>query len=187
MSDQCAGRNDPFRSFRRALLFAACVTLLLGGVVLITIGWWRGGQLMPIGRDELDAARARWAQVALSDYDLETEVSGRQGATYRTCVRGGRVIRASRDGQPLSGSRTLGTWSVPGMFLTIERDVENVERAGRGQVDPQIAGLELRGQFDPRTGLPRRYFRTQRGGRGEAGAVSWRVTVFEPQQAGKGS
>ena len=61
---------------------------------------------------------------------------------------------ATLDGHELTNRRTLGTWAVPGMFNTIQIDVENQARKDRGE-------LLLRAEFDPQLGIPRRYERVE--------------------------
>jgi hypothetical protein len=126
---------------------------------------------------ELDRARfveaqQQWQGHALNDYVIVTHVTGLQAATYQVDVRQGEVVEASRDDQPLADVRTWGTWSVPGMFTTIERDLAN-----------KSADLHLRAEFDSQWGFPRRYLRLDwRSGY----EVTWNVTLFEPNPLPRG-
>ena len=131
-------------------------------------------------REIFDVAHERWKQVAPADYEIEIRVTGSQPAVYRAVVRGGQPQAAWRNGEPLATRRTFGTWSVPGMFSTISRDVETVERQTSGQADPRLPPLILRAAFDEQYGYPKRYRRTEWGSRKGTTAqeVKWEVTSF---------
>jgi len=123
------------------------------------------------------AAHQRWKASPLANYDVEVRVTGPQAAAYRVQVCDGEPPAAWRNGQPLNSRRTFGTWSVPGMFATISRDVEAIERAAaRGAAPPLIQ----RAEFDPKYGYPARYRRIDNGSRkgGDSIAVTWDVIEF---------
>jgi len=127
-----------------------------------------------------DAARERWRAAAPPDYDIEIRVSGAQAATYRVEVRDGQPQAAWRNGYPLKQRRTFGTWSVEGMFSTMSRDVEAIERRAAGEAGINETQLILRAQFDPQYSYPRLYRRIEWGSRRGSTAVSvtWEVTEF---------
>jgi len=104
-------------------------------------------------------------------------VHGPQPATYRVEVRDGEAIAAWRNGEPLKSQRTFGTWSVPGMFSTISRDVEAIERAA---AEHRQRPLILRAAFHAEYGYPERYRRIDNGSRkgGDSIAVTWEVVEF---------
>lgn len=128
-----------------------------------------------------EAARQRWRDIAPRDYDIEVRVEGPQAATYRVQVRGGQATAAWRNGKPLTSVRTFGTWSVPGMFSTMSRDVETIERQAEGRADPAIPPLVLRASFDPKYSFPQRYSRIEWGSRkgSTATTVNWEVVRFQ--------
>ena len=121
------------------------------------------------------AAHDRWKAIAPPDYDVEVRVTGSQPATYRVEVRDGEPQAAWRNGQPLTTRRTFGTWSVPGMFSTISRDIEAVERHAAGKAERFTPRLTLRAEFDPQYHYPKRYRRIQQWSTVE---VAWEVTRF---------
>jgi hypothetical protein len=131
--------------------------------------------------DLFHAAHERWQTSAPPNYDIEIRVSGPQPATYRAEVRGGQAQAAWRNGQPLTTRRTFGTWSVPGMFSTMSRDVEQLEREAAGKADPRLPGLILRAKFDEKYSYPARYSRIEWGSRKgtTAQGVTWEVTEFK--------
>lgn len=160
------------------------VGLALGGVVGLLILRQANYDPTPTLTPELfEAAHERWKAAAPKNYDIEVRVAGPQAAVYRAEVRDGEAIAAWRNGQPLTSRRTFGTWSVVGMFATISRDIEALERAAaKGAQMPLI----LRAEFDPQYSYPARYRRIDNGSRkgSDAIAVTWDVVEFrvvEPQ------
>jgi hypothetical protein len=121
------------------------------------------------------AAHERWKAIAPLNYNIEIHVTGSQPATYSVEVRGGEPQAAWRNGEPLTTRRTFGTWSVPGMFSTISRDIEAIERHAAGKADRFTPRLTLRAQFDPTHHYPKRYRRIQQWSTVE---VAWEVTEF---------
>lgn len=124
------------------------------------------------------AALERWQSREISDYDAEIRVTGPQPATYRVQVRGGEAQAAWRNGSPLRTRRTFGTWSVPGMFSTISRDLAALELAAReGRPPPLI----VRARFQDQWGYPERYQRIDNGSRrgGDSSTVTWDVLHFQ--------
>jgi hypothetical protein len=149
---------------------------VLGGVAaLISVGTFavlqlRKDAIPALDPQQFEAARLRWQSNGLADYDIETVVAGPQSATYSVSVRNGTVTQALREGSPLTQPRTMGTWSVPGMFRTIEIDLENIAE------HPDSTQLILRAEFDSLNGLPRQYQRIDLKNQTE---VRWKVKRFE--------
>jgi hypothetical protein len=155
------------------------VGMLAGALVTMAILRWQLADPTPsLTEESFRAARQRWDERAPDNYDVEVKVEGRQPATYRVQVRGGRSIAAFRNGQPLTQQRTFGTWSVPGMFGTIRRDLAQIEKRRSGQADRTTPQLTLRASFDPQWGYPRRYLRMEAGSTQD---VSWDVIRFDIQ------
>ena len=134
----------------------------------------RRGWLPVLTDSAFDAARQRWQQNGPDHYNVVATVTGRQSATYRVEVRGGEVLQALRNGLPLRQRRTMGTWSVPGMFGTISADLESQHRIAAGTADRNTPHVRLRAAFDRQLGYPIRYHRMEvrSGGNYE---VSWEV------------
>jgi len=114
----------------------------------------------------------RWDEHAPAGYDIEVAVSGPQAATYRVQVRAGEVISATRNGFALKGYRTIGTWSVPGMFHTMEIDLDQLGRSEE-TATTNSQRLILSCQFDTALGYPAHYRRIEMGSRMQ---VEWQVT-----------
>ena len=168
--------QSPAPLFRRVLVGIAA-GLLLGLVVMIALALVPRGSASPRLTPELfRAAMAKWKQEQPRDYDIEIQVRGNQPATYFARVRDGVPQVALRNGKPLTQRRTFSTWSVPGMFATMSRDVDALERRATGQADKSTPDLHLRATFDPRYGYPARYRRLQYQSSVE---VEWEVTRFE--------
>jgi hypothetical protein len=130
---------------------------------------------------EFYAALDRWKASPPANYDIEIQVTGPQAAIYRAEVRDGQPTAAWRNGQPLTQRRTFGTWSVPGMFSTMARDVDVVERRAAGRAKPGEIELILRADFESQHHFPRLYERIEWGSRrgSDAVAVTWEVVRFQ--------
>jgi hypothetical protein len=116
------------------------------------------------------AALEKWRTEQPANYDMTVKVSGRQPGVYQVVVDNQVVSDARLDGRQLTNQRTLGTWSVPGMFQTIRLDVET-----RGQ--STRSPLILRAEFDERYGFPAKYERVEMR-TGAHQALSWEVVEF---------
>lgn len=151
---------------------------LIGAFVL-----WRAfsnhAALPEMHRQEWLDALHRWEAAAVRDYDIRISVSGRQAATYAVEVRDGEAIDATRNNEPLPQKRTWATWTVEGMFETIARDLESVEKHMEGRADSSTPQLQLRALFHPQLGYPQQYLRTEMVRFGSNVEVSWQVTKFD--------
>ena len=162
-------------SYIAAVFFGA----IFGLVVVFAVVALRGrGTLPEISANEVNAAREKWNRAAIPDYDITIVVRSRDLATYRVKVRNDIVEAAYRNDQPLRQERTLGTWSVPGMFETIELDIRAIDLHREGKAEPGMPQLLLRGGFDDTLGYPKRYQRTEMRKFGSNSEVSWEVTDF---------
>jgi hypothetical protein len=182
--ESSAGGLEPVKRPRRAeknlrrFVAFTFLGLALGGIAALFILRQANYDPTPTLTPELfEAAHERWKSAAPRNYDIEVRVAGPQAAVYRAEVRDGEPIAAWRNGQSLTSRRTFGTWSVVGMFATISRDIDAIERsAAKGAQMPLI----LRAEFDTRYSYPARYRRIDNGSRkgGDAIAVTWDVVEF---------
>jgi hypothetical protein len=124
--------------------------------------------------ERLEAAEQLWQQKGPDSYDLEVEIRGARPGSARVEVRDGAVTVATRDGRQLP-SWTRDTWSVPGQFDTLQRELELAEDPQHEMMAAPGTQLQLRCDFDPRFGFPRRFHRFATGGAPE---VFWRVSSF---------
>jgi len=138
---------------------------------------WQYAERIPqISPAEYYAAKERWRVNGASSYDIEVQVTGTQEARYRVEVRDGQAIAAWRNGVPLQQQRTFSTWSVPGMFGTMSRDIEVLEKHAAGRADANTPRITMRAEFDEKFGYPARYRRIQWGSPVQ---MIWQVTKFE--------
>lgn len=167
------------------LLLAA----LLGAVtavaaVLITLAIANRDSSPEVNRKLLDEAVQRWEENGPASYDVETVVEGPQRRdVYRVSVRDGEPVSLVHNGTQINRPQGWHTWSVPGMFDTIRRDVTSVERVEAGKADKYTPQLRIKADFDPKYGYPKRYRRTPKSGGGQ---IIWHVTKFkviEPKSA----
>lgn len=157
--------------------------------VVVLMAWTAAsnrGKLPSLTVEEFEAAKQRWRANEPDDYDVTIEVAGRQAATYHVEVRAGEVMVATRDSIPLKQQRTRGTWSVPGMFNTIQSDVDNAEQHRLGTAAEGVPQVHLLALFDSQYGYPQRYHRTELRKWGNNAVVSWEVTEFRVLSAAGG-
>ena len=166
----------------RRVLVGVAAGVAIGLLAMIGLALLKPGSASPRLTPEIfRTATAKWDREQPHDYDIEIMVRGNQPATYFVEVRSGEARLALRNGKPLTQRRTFSTWSVPGMFATMSRDVDALERRAAGQADRSTPDLHLRATFDPRYGYPARYRRLQYQSSVE---VEWEVTRFEVKSGG---
>jgi hypothetical protein len=167
---------------RRVSAYVAAIFFggLFGLVLTFFVVSLRGrGSIPEISAADVEVARQKWNRAAVMNYDVTVLVRSRELSTYRVSVRDGTVQEASRNDQPLRQQRTLGTWSVQGMFETIEYDLRTLELHRAGDAQPGTPQLSLRGRFDDSFGFPIRYQRTEMRKFGSNSEVSWEVVEFK--------
>ena len=126
----------------------------------------------------LQAAEQRWHTNGPADYDMDVNIEGNRPGTVQVEVRKQVVTKMVRDGQTPSQQRTWDVWSVPGMFATLEREIELAEDPEREMQAERGTKLWLKAEFDPDYGYPARFHRAVFGGGPE---VYWHVTRFQPK------
>jgi hypothetical protein len=127
--------------------------------------------------EDLQAAMERWQRAAPKGYDMDLELRGAEPGKIHVEVRDSKVTAQTRNGQT-PPERTWETWSVPGMFDTLERELELAEDPEHEMDVAAGTKLQLRCAFDAKYGYPSRYHRFTTGAAPE---VDWRVTRFEPK------
>jgi hypothetical protein len=160
----------------RAILFVVVSVALAIACVALALQYFVAERLPALNQAALEAAVERWDQNTPPNYDMDILLRGAQPGKVHVEVRGGEVTAETRDGRD-PGRSTWGTWAVPGMFDTLERDLQI---AANPQQEIQAApgtSWRLRGEFDPRFGYPVRYHRFVSGGP----EVYWQVTSFQPK------
>lgn len=163
------------------VLVAACFLGVLTAIAAL-MAWTavsNRGQLPPLAIEDFEQARQLWQANAPLDYDVTIEVAGRQSAVYHVEVRAGEVVVSTRNSMPLKQRRTQGTWSVPGMFNTMQSDVDNAEQHRLGTAAEGVPQVYLLALFDPQYGYPQRYHRTELRKWANNSVVSWEVTQFD--------
>lgn len=185
--------SDPLPSSRVQRFSRLAIGIFLGSVLGLSLGFFffsrlaDRGPIEALNRDIWSQAFDRWKQVDVRDYNLRVTVTGRQAATYAVEVRGGTVLNAMRDGVPLPQQRTWSTWTVEGMFETIARDLDSVEKHATGRADAGTPQLQLHATFHPQLGYPQRYLRTEFVRFAPNREVSWNVVEFtQPTSADDG-
>ena len=81
----------------------------------------------------------------------------------------------TRDGRTPTQQRTWDYWSVPGMFDTIQTELDAAADRDGSFAGQPASQLVLRAEFDPQYGYPRRYHRILLHARQE---LEWEVVTF---------
>jgi hypothetical protein len=159
------------------LLSSAIIFFLICGGIGV---WLLRGKEPPITADGLVAAEKLWELNGLASYDLEVELQGDSPGEFHVEVRQGRVqTPPTRNGTPVNSRAAWETWTIPGQFETIRRELELAADPEHEMHASPGERLVLRGEFDPKYGYPRHYHRIALGGGPE---VEWWVREFKPAE-----
>ena len=153
------------------------VPIVIGGllgvvVVLFATKMWLGPRkLIDIDQEIVEQNIAIWEKNQPNSYNIQIEVKGNLNGVYDVHVKDGQVVKAYFGDRELKGTRTLQTWSVPGMIRMLELDLANQQRLQKKGIK-----LMVRAQFDSEYGYPARYQRLDYSNRQ---AASWTVVKFD--------
>jgi len=160
-----------------ARVIGICLGVMCSSAAIFAYWYLTTRTRAPVVTEErLSDAIALWEKSAPANYDIEVQLVSTQTETHRVEVRGGEVAGYWRNGTPMNKRRTIDTWTVPGMFSTLERDIENVVLVERGKADATTPRLTLWGTFHSQYGFPETYRRIQWGRDTD---VSWEVVRFD--------
>jgi len=168
----------PARSWRRRHPLTYGIIVGLFGAMLVSIGFLIVSMLRrapQLTRADYEAAVARWESAGPHGYDLDVELGGRRPGKIHVEVRAGEATHMTRDGVVPKQKRTWYYWSVPGMFDTIEQELDLAEDPAASYKLPAGAQVAMWAEFDPKVGYPRRFDRVVLGADLE---VHWKVTDF---------
>ena len=167
---------EKHRNRRIILLLLVPAVICVVGVVLL-MQTLAGARIPELTDVDLERAEELWTNAGPASYEMDLEILQGQPGTVHIEVQNGEISAMMRDNRT-PAQRTWSIWSVPGLFETLERELEMSE-------DPvhevgAAAGTQwrLRCDFDPTYGYPRRFHRYVSGGGPE---VYWRVTSFVPK------
>lgn len=122
--------TEPRRS-RTWLWYFLILVALTALSLTILIRYNLGKQLKP---EQLEQARALWREKGSLDYDLEytktleTE-TGTETERYASQIRGGQVVSAERNGQPLE-KRQYIYQDMPALFMDVEGFLQEAAKPG---------------------------------------------------------
>jgi hypothetical protein len=166
--------RDRFLRPRFLLLVAGGVAVVLIAVVVL-LQTFVAQRIPELTMERLQKAQELWESVGPAAYDMDVEIRGAQPGLVQIEVRDGEVAAMMRDGRS-PPMRTWDVWTVTGMFDTLERELELAEDPEHEMQASAGVQLQLRCEFDPKFGFPRRYHRFATGGAPE---VFWQVKRFE--------
>jgi hypothetical protein len=159
---------------RRATIFAIGSIVFAIVALLLAVEFFVVERIPPMTQADVDRAKKLWLERGPTDYDMSIELRGAQPGKVEVSVRHRVVAAETRNGR-VPPEHTWDTWSVPGMFDTLEKDLDIAENPEQTIQAPPGAKWQLFCEFDPDLGIPRRYHRLASGGP----EVYWRVTKFE--------
>ncbi len=130
---------------------------LMGGVPLLLVAGLIGlvvyNNQFRLTAEKLEAAKARWRDAGIRNYQIKVEVSGGTTGSYVVDVRDGAIHQATLNGKPFAQLDQAEPWTVPGLFQVLERDLENDAKPGSPATYTKV-------RFDPQDGHPIRYVRS---------------------------
>jgi hypothetical protein len=130
------------------LWFFALLVVLTLTAIIVEVRFNAGQQLTP---EKLAQARQLWRENGPRDYDLTYTKKGDVNGEFFAQVRGGKVVYATMDGQPLE-ERLFPTVSMNALFHDIEQFLELDTEAG--------VRAFTTATFDPRDGHLQRFVRS---------------------------
>ena len=177
-AEPASGTNPPHSPYQPKPRWAA---VLLGSglalVIVIAYALVRIRNPLPkLDRSQWEAASAKWEKHGPASYLLHVEVGGRQPATYSVEVRNRIPHKAWRDQVELTRRRTFATWTIPGMFDTVNTDLEDHEHQTSGTPSKRRGRLVQSARWDEQYGIPLEYRCIELG---TQTTFSWKIEHFE--------
>lgn len=174
---QASGPPAARRSRSGPLMMGVVCGSLLTVAALASLLLATRNRTPPLTDETLQAAIARWDGRGLQNYDLDIELSGSRPGTIHAEVRDNHVTLMTRDGVKPRQKRTWAVWSVPGMFDTLQQELDNARRPADAFQSKEASQMVMWAEFDREWGYPRQFDRVVLGADFE---VHWTVTRFVP-------
>jgi hypothetical protein len=163
-------------SRRMLLLLVVPAAICIIGVALL-LRTLAGQSIPELTQEDLAKAEELWTSAGPASYEMGLEILQGRPGTVHIEVQNGEISAMMRDGRT-PAQHTWRYWSVPGLFETLERELEMAEDPVHEVGAAAGTRWQLRCDFDPAYGYPRRFHRYVSGGGPE---VYWRVTSFVPK------
>ena len=173
-NSEVASAELPQRLSRRSVLFVLGALAFAIFSLVLSLEFFVVERIPALTEAALTEAKKRWLQNGPLSYDMDIDLRGAQPGNIVVNVRKRVVMAETRDGK-VPKEHTWETWSVPGLFNTIETDMEIAENPEQAIQAAPGTKWTLRCEFDPKLGIPLRYHRMVTGGP----EVYWRVTRFQ--------
>jgi hypothetical protein len=167
-------KGNSSRISRRTTVFVLGSVVFALASVVLALEFFVVERIPLLTESDLNNAKKLWQKHGPVSYDIDIEIRGAQPGKVQVNVRNRVVTAETRDGR-VPKEHTWETWSVPGMLNTLELDMETSENPEQTIQAQPGTKWQLRCEFDPALGIPRRYHRLVSSGP----EVYWRVTRFE--------
>lgn len=161
----------------RTIFFVLASLILAIACLVLALRYFVSERLPELTEASLETAMTKWDTNGPPSYDLDIVLRGARPGNIHVEVRDGAVTAHTRDGR-VPNESTWYTWSVPGMFDMLVRDIQIAADPQQEIGAPPGARWRLRCEFDPQLGYPATYHQIATGGGPE---VFWQVTRFQPK------
>ena len=143
-------------------------------VFLLLLSCSRISELTP---EALHAAQARWEQSGPPNYRMvvETDSDRMEPSRYEVTVRAKQIVKLERNGSPLQPGAGDSSYSVEGLFQTMDQEIDLATKPQKLGAPPGYASYPM-ARFDAVTG---RLLRFQRSVGGTKNSIEINVTAFE--------
>ncbi len=138
----------------------------------------------PLTKADYQAAVDRWESKGPKDYDSDIEIQGNRPGVVHIEVRGGEVVRMTRDGATPGQRRTWDYWTIEGQLETIGQELEMASDPKTAFGGGATARPLLNARFHPELGYPEVYRRSVPGTQQD---MAWTVMRFEAVERAIGS
>jgi hypothetical protein len=143
-------------------------------VFLLLLACSRMSELTP---DALQAAQSRWVESGPANYRMvvETTSDRMEPSRYEVTVRDKRIVKLERNGSSLQPGAGDSSYSVEGLFHTMDQEIDLATKPQRLGAPPGYASYPM-ARFDASTG---RLLQFQRSVGGTNNSIEIKVTEFE--------
>jgi Family of unknown function (DUF6174) len=132
------------------------VTVVFAAIIFYRIFW--GDNTPSLTRKIWESQQKTWNESQIQNYTLQVRVNKLVPEIFEVEVFNGKATAVKLNGLAITEPRVMDTWSVPGMFITLDDDLAHGELLATGAGNKNTPHLRLWCQFN-KSGVPLRYRR----------------------------